>query len=423
MEIYTAYLELCVIIRWVGLCIFDADEVSFVSKVDKIKINVLWISVGYLAMLAFGYFDSIRYPLIPVFSQVFSVNYAHSSLFMACGYYGSIISCLFLLKLVYRYSLKTITMIVLLGTLIVCLCAGIITEYRALVLYGTIYGAFITSLNSLSTMIILNNTPAHLSGKYISGAQALYGLSCICVPWIVAKIFTSGIGWRWCFYVITPLVVFILVITLISTLKDRNKLKLEDVKEVKENKKKTVVSSKLSALEKVSVFVLAIYVVGEVVGVAWMPTILIEKYGFTVDSCKIIVTLFFVLFTISRFSCVKISSPSNEKNIILTVLLLCVISFILGGYLNPWFFIGFGLLAPVFPLFMANLSRRDPPRTNAITLWVLICTQTILGVLTFVLGKIIDTLGVNIAIIISPIILILTMIGVFRVIPSSKNLQ
>ena len=390
---------------------------------DKFKINILWVSVGYLAMLAFGYFDSIRYPLIPVFSQVFSVDYAHSSLFMACGYLGSIVSCLFLLKLVYRYSLKTITTVVLSGILIVCLFAGEITGYKALVLYGAIYGAFITSLNSLSTMIILNNTPSHLSGKYISGAQALYGLSCICVPWIVAKIFTSGIGWRWCFYIITPLVAIILITTIISTLKDRNKTNTNSgvVDKARETKKPSVIDAKLSVLEKISVFIFAIYVVGEVVGVAWMPTILIEKYGYTVDTCKTIVTLFFVLFTISRFSCVKISTPYNEKTIILVVLLLCIISFILGGYLSPWFFIGFGLLAPVFPLFMANLSRRDPPRTNALTLWVLVCTQSILCVLTFVLGKIIDTLGVNIAIIIPPIIHIFTMVGIFRVIPSSKK--
>ena len=390
---------------------------------QKVKINLLWVSVGFLVLLLYGYFDSIRFPLIPIFSKVFEIDYAHTSLFLAFGYLGSIISSVFILFLVYKYSLKNIAAILLTLILLICVGAYIVTGYLSLILYGAIYGALITLLNSLSNMIILNNTPPHLSGKYISGGQALYGLSCICVPWIVAKIFISDIGWRWCFYLAIPFTAFILILVLICKYRDEHDHSVAHRDDVKHHHRVTLREVKLTILEKVSVLMFSIYVAGEVIGVSWMTTILIKKYGYTVDSAKSIVTMFFVLFTICRLLCVKISTPNNEKLMILSSLLGCTICFILGGYLSPLFFIGFGIVSPVYPLFMANITRRDPLRTNALAIWILVCTQLIVCVLTFSMGRVIDTLGVNTASMIPPAILILAWLGLCKVIPSSKKVK
>ena len=241
---------------------------------QNIKINKLWISVGFLVLLLYGYFDSIRFPLIPIFSKVFEIDYAHTSLFLAFGYLGSIISSVILLLLVYKYSLKNITAIILTLIVIICVSAYIVTGYFSLILFGAIYGALITLLNSLSNMIILNNTPPHLSGKYISGGQALYGLSCICVPWIVARIFTTDIGWRWCFYLALPFTLFILTLVLICKYRDIHDHSIAHRDDVKYHHRVTLKEVKLTVLEKISVLMFSIYVAGEVIGVSWMTTIL-----------------------------------------------------------------------------------------------------------------------------------------------------
>ena len=388
---------------------------------QKVRINILWILVGFFILLLYGYFDSIRFPLIPIFSKVFEIDYAHTSLFLAFGYLGSIISSVFVLLLVYRYSLKNITAIILGLIVLICIGVSLITGYISLILYGALYGALITLLNSLANMIILNNTPPHLSGKYISGGQALYGLSCVCVPWVVAHIFTSSMGWRWCFYLAIPFTVFVIVLVMICKYRDDHDHSVAHVEDVAHHHRVTLKEVKLTILEKMSVLIFSIYVAGEIIGVSWMTTILIKKYSFTVDSAKSIVTMFFIIFTIFRLLCVSISKPSNEKFMILTGLMGCLISFVLGGYFHPMFFIGFGIVSPVYPLFMANITRRDPFRTNALAIWIMVCTQLIVCCLTFSMGKVIDTLGINMAILIPPVILAIAWAGLFVVIPSGSK--
>ena len=72
---------------------------------------------------------------------------------------------------------------------------------------------------------------------------------------------------------------------------------------------------------------------------------------------------------------------------------------------------------------MANITRRDPLRTNALAIWILVFTQLIVCILTFSMGRVIDTLGVNTAAMIPPIILLLAWIGLCKVIPTSKQIE
>jgi fucose permease len=143
--------------------------------------------------------------------------------------------------------------------------------------------------------------------------------------------------------------------------------------------------------------VFALYVGAEVMTSSWLVAYLADARRFEVDSAAPYLTGFFFMMTVTRLLCFWRIRLEWEKRLMAGCLVAAASLFLLGR--SGWT-LGFalsGVLGPVYPLLLAQMSREFPREAPTLAYWVVTTTQVTLALCNFGMGYFTDHFGIRVA--------------------------
>ncbi len=362
-----------------------------------------FVICGLLILLIEAFFDNVRGPLIPVFTQVLGFDYARASLLVVLGGGSAVAFTLLLIPLLSRYSLRNISLGICALSVATSLFAFLVHGFFTFIIFAILVGAVVAMMGVLCNVLVLEGTDLHHRSRSMCILHMMYGFGSLLAPMTVRIFLERGFSWHWVLVAILPVV-------LVTAGLLRQQLPAN-----KKEKAQISSSGRMTPVQLMIMFTFSIYVAAEVMSSMWMVTYLVETQHFTVSQAAPYLSGFFLTMALSRGFCFFSLRPSLESKILALSLFLALVFFFLGrsGYL--WAFPLVGLLGPYFPLYLSRISRSFPEEAHRLTIWILGSVQMMLVIFHLFVGKVTDRLGIAAAYWLPPILLIaaLCLLGLF----------
>jgi len=364
---------------------------------------------GLLILSVEAFFDNVRGPLIPVFTQTLQIDYASASLFLVWGSFVSVALTLLLLPILSRYSLRRVSLSICGLGVVAALYSFLVHGFFSLILLAVLVGGAVATMGAICNVLVMEGTDMHHRSRSMCALHMMYGFGSLVAPLVVRFFLERQISWPWIFISILP-VIAITALLLKRVLPAHKKEKVQ-----------VSLSMHLTALQWLVIATFSIYVSAEVMSSMWMVTYLVESQHFSVAQAAPYLSGFFLAMALSRGFCFLSLRPSLEGVILALSLVLALFFFMLGRLGHLWAFPLVGLLGPYFPLYLSRVSRNFPLEAHRLTIWILSSVQLTLACFHLFVGKLTDRLGVEVAYWLPPILLVaaLLMLGIFLI--SEKN--
>ncbi len=349
---------------------------------------------GLLVLVIEAFFDNVRGPLIPVFTQTLNIDYSKASLFVVWGCFLAVFFTLLLLPLMAKYPLRKISLSLCALSAIAVGFSFLVRGFLTLNFFAVIVGAVVALMGVLCNILVVEGTDLHHRSRAMCMLHMMYGFGSLVAPLVVRFFLERGINWPWVFVAILPVIILtsiLLRVSLPAQEKDRVQVSL---------------SAHLTALQWMIVVTFSIYVSGEVMTSMWMVTYLVESQSLSVAQAAPYLSGFFLVMALSRGLCFLSLRPSLEGIVLGLSLVLALFFFILGRSGHLWAFPLVGLLGPYFPLYLSRISRSFPEEAHRLTVWILSAMQLALGLFHLFVGKLTDKLGVHVAYWLPPVLFV-----------------
>lgn len=282
-------------------------------------------------------------PLMPVFQQQLNLSISFSSLIPIFNTLGTTVFSFLISFFINKLGFKK-TNFISYGFIISALLLFSFSKTLPLLLLGAFFlGAGVSIIFTSSTTLL-----AHLENPKFGVMHGFFGLGGILSPMFVSIIIRSGLSYRYLF--IFYLFSLSLLITWNLFMKFPAILESENEKPSRVYLKPMFIFTVLSLL---------LYAASEIGTVTWAPNLFIS-FGLNKEKAAIVLSVFWLLFTIARFLMDFLLKFINEKTYI-KMTIICSLTFLLLTILlkNSVFFFFFGLsMGAIFPLIQrrANLS-------------------------------------------------------------------
>ena len=332
--------------------------------------------------------DNMRGPLIPVVTEILDLSYQEAGLIISLGNLVAMFSTWLLMPILNRKPLKHVGLGVLIYTTLVCASAFLATTKIKLFLWGALLGGCISTMGSLSNLFVQSGAEDGRRGQMMSALHSIYGLSSFFAPWVAGVALSEPQRWPWLFMAVAPVALGLAIF-----LQFKIKAPMTDESQLQKPQPMS-----LEPLHMLAIIVLVAYVLGEVLISTWLPSYLVQEHRFSIRDASFYTSMFFAAMFVSRVACGLWSTPRWHRVIIWGSILVSLICFTLGrltGWL--WLLPLAGLLGPFFPLYVTWVSLRFPDRDRSLIIWMLSLMQAALAVSNFMMGRLADYAGFNLA--------------------------
>jgi len=341
---------------------------------------------GFTLLICAAYLDNVRGPLLPVIADSLGVSYGAVSWILILGSVAAVFATIGLLPLLERMSDRKVAAgVAALGLVTTFLVHGV-TSFPSLLVFGAVLGAAVATMGSMANVLTVRGaSPANL-GRMLSGLHLMYACGSVAGPMLVGALLEREIGWRWLISVPAGLLLLVMGLNLRSWGGASATFEVS--------------APKPGPVPRRAAFVLLLfgtYVTGEVLASMWLVTYLTEVHQFSIAESSNYMIGFFVAMGLSRGACTFFYSSRYEKPVLYGSLLVFCLAFSIGLSGNPLGFVGAGLVGPFFPIFFGRMSADFPQHWRSMMISVIVFMQMLLAVLHFVLGRMIDAIGIETA--------------------------
>lgn len=320
----------------------------------------LILIIIYLAFISLGLPDSLLGSAWPVIQSDLSVNTSSAGIIsmLICG--GTIISSLFSGKLINRFGTGKFTFVSVTMTAFALLGFSISNSFIWLCIMAIPLG-----LGAGSVDAALNNFVAlHYKAKHMSWLHCFWGIGATSGPLIMSLFLGNNGGWQKGYFTIS-LIQFSLVFVLFITLplwkhlekNDKNSTKHE---EINTEKIKTL---KIPGV-KLALVSFVCYCATESTAGLWGSSYLVNYKGLSVDDAARGISLFYGGITLGRFLSGFLTMKFNNRMLIRSGQVLCILGAIFLLLPFPAYFSLIGLIliglgcAPIYPAMLHETPYR-----------------------------------------------------------------
>jgi len=318
----------------------------------------LLLIIIYLAFISLGLPDSLLGAAWPVMQSDLSVEASSAGIIsmLICG--GTIISSLFSAKLINRFGTGKITFISVTMTAFALLGFSISHSFILLCIIAIPLG-----LGAGSVDAALNNFVAlHYKAKHMSWLHCFWGIGATSGPIIMSLFLANKSGWQKGYLTIS-IIQFSLVLVLLISLPLWKQLEKGDNTSSANEEKFT---EKINPLKipgvKLALISFVCYCATESTAGLWGSSYLVNYKGLSADAAARGISLFYGGITLGRFLAGFLTMKFNNRILIRSGQILCIIGAVL--LLLPTYFSLIGLIliglgcAPIYPAMLHETPNR-----------------------------------------------------------------
>lgn len=355
------------------------------------------VFLGFYLLFFSSYIDNIRGPLLPILSRLLALEYSDTSLFLSIGNIGAICATFALLFLNQHFRERTVLLAVIFFASLSCFFSLWISDKTTLWIFAFAIGTSIGTLGGMSNLLVIQGTPSKWRSPAFCALHMMYGLGSFTSPFVLSQWIKEGEN-RWQTALLWMPLLGILCVPLILK-------KLSPRLRSRENPHRL---ARVGFFQSYILFMMAVYVVGEVMTSMWLVSYLVGEKGMSVSQASPFLSGFFLLVALSRGLLFLSLKEKTERELLLGCLFFSCLFFFLGKLYHEWGFILVGILGPFFPVFLARLSRLFPAEANSLILLVIASIQIAQMVGHRCVGWVADAFGIGKAYWIPGIFLALT---------------
>jgi MFS family permease len=370
------------------------------------KKEIVWpfVYLSYISMFCLGFVDNIRGPLFGHILKEYSLTDGGGAWFFTTAslfsFFGSILAHVLVKKIDRIQGIRLASLFFIIGNAIV----GVATNFYFVLLGSAIIGLSFGLMGILQNVLVTISTNTKRRQQLITGLHAVYGLSSLLAPLLVAALLTFRTSYREVFYVAALLPVFVLIYTL--TFKPELFKLAKKTDENEHSNKKIWTKDKLYIAS-----VIAIYSMVELMISTRLSLYLQRKFNYSISEASISLSYFFVLFLVGRvlFSLQTIHIPLKKQ--IGIMLFLSFICLCLGFYKYPLFLIASGFfMAPCYPFCVGYMTDVYSNELDSIMFVTFMLQAFFVVSMHTAVGYLSDFFGIEKALWIGPIFLLIALL-------------
>lgn len=373
--------------------------------------NRSFIFLAFLTLLTLSVIDNSRGPLYPLIKTDLNLLNSQAAMIFALASLGQFIvniASKLWLKLSFKKTICAFQVMMMIG----CWLLGSSKNLGPIFLYvgALIFGMGSGGLGSQANMLIILGTSAERRRQFLSGLHAMYGTASFLAPFFVRGVFSFGGNWGQHFFLLS-IFPFLALIFAIKNLKD----------EIPPSSEQT--ESGLSFWMKNLIgFVFASYVAGEVLISSRMVMYLMEAWNFSWEQASLNLSYFFISLLFGRATFALFKFPGKSFYWLLASLVGTILISFFSIKVNPnlFFLCGFSL-SIFFPCGIDWMTHNHGEKaagflTTYVSMWIG------LGLVSmhFLNGLVADSLGVQQAMLMAPILLLFTFAAILVLSKSHK---
>lgn len=321
--------------------------------------RVLNVLFAYLSLFFLGLADNLRGPLYPEMVRELGLSHSQGGWFFSISSImclaGGAVVALILKRFRYLKSYQISVGVMMFSQVLFVLA----DRFWVYLLASLCLGFSIGLISVIQNVLVLTAATAHNSGRLQSGLHANYAGASLLAPLVVAVLASYGLPIKVSF----GLAALIGCLLLLGTLAVPHFL--ESAPRTKTEKARDPLP-----IFQVGVFVwiLASYVLAEIVISTRLPQFLREQMGQSLLDSSLGASLFFVGLFVGRLLFAFVQLPFSFRTQMLASLMSFSGFVLLGVYFHPLFFVLTGFaMGPFYPLSMALLNESFPRHLEAVS--------------------------------------------------------
>ncbi len=359
----------------------------------------------YISLFILGLCDNVRGPVFPEILNYFKLNDFNGSLFFAISSGMGILGSISVKKMLHRYHdyicLAVSSVFLFLGMFII----SVSNSYLVLMFGSMFVGTSVGMLGVVQNLMVMTSTsPARIS-KAQSGLHSMYGLASLFSPLLVNVCLGFFQNWRSVF-LLTSITCLLFSFCIIWKRK-----KFTRSVHKKSDEEKIQVPSVETKKSIIFGFLIATYVLAEILVSTRMTLYLTRVYEFGIEHANYYTSAFFVLLLSGRVL-FTFWHPSWSKKKVLTVSLISSLFCLsLGLLVHPLFLVLTGLTMSVFyPISMASLSTIFKRYVHTAASWAIALSSVCVITMHASVGYMTQKFGIANAFWLGPVVLVICLI-------------
>jgi len=369
---------------------------------------VIWgyIILGYLSLFALGLGDNSRGPLFPELLKNFSVTDAQGAWYYAVssflGFIGSYLVP-HLLKKMNRIHVLQLSLILMVTGLV---GMGFATGFAALLFWAGIFGFSLGVVGVIQNVLVTVGSTPRRRQRMLSGLHAVYGMSSLLAPLIVAGVMSLTESWRTVFWTVAVVPALLLFASFVQK---------EPKISADEKHEKSVNHTKITRKENFAQIYLGmglgLYVMAEIMVSSRLALYVRREFSLSLPQSSYYVTGFFVCLLAGRLLFALVHFKWSLRLMLSLSLLLSFMAIVCGLKFHPLFFALSGFtMGPFYPLAVAYIYQHFKMRIDA-AIAACMAIQSFLTVLMHTsVGYLTDLYGIDKALWLGPIVLVLALL-------------
>ncbi len=298
-----------------------------------------WLILSYLSLFILGFSDNLRGPLFYEVIQHFQVTDTVGALFFSVSSFLAFLCSLLAIPL-----LKSMSFLRLLQLALVIMALGLFglsqaPHYTLFLVSVGAFGGAMGFMGVAQNALASQAAPEHLRSQVLSGLHSMYGLASFMAPLSVGLGLGRGLSWNDYFVLASAMALLVLIASFFlpparAEIIEKNSSPPQPFRQ----KRLALWACGMSGF----------YVIAEILVGSRLSLYAIREFGLTTAEASQHVTGFYLGLLSGRIAGIFVRWPSTYRNHLAYSLAISFIGYILGLYLNPWFFILTGLGMSVF---------------------------------------------------------------------------
>jgi len=354
--------------------------------------KIIWplILISYFSLFVFGLTDNIRGPLFLDILNDFQVSDSKGSWMFALGsisgFFASRLARYLLFRVTRRLILQAASLLMSLSLVGLALSPN----FNIFLIFSFLFGISSGIIGLIPNILVPLGSPENKKQQLLSGLHAMYGISSLIAPLMVAGMDMLFHKWRYIFGLVA-LIPFMLFLYSLHPSHNEHHANPE--------KKSTVHHSFKFFHSKAQIylaFMLSFAVCSEVMMSSRLALFMRRVWNYDLEQSSLYVTYFFIALLLSRllFTAKKFNlSIINQLSISLVSTALMLVC---GLMVHPFFLVIAGFcISPFFPLTISLLSNEFPEDMDSAVSMIMTVDSFMLAFMHLFIGKLTDNFGIN----------------------------
>ena len=376
--------------------------------------NWRFIALAYLSLFALSLLDNGRSPTYNAILQDLSIGPAKGSYIFSVASFISLIVNLTAAKWLPRLGPVVSTRISLTLMAVsgfVMYLTGVQASYTLLIISSIFLGLGLAICTITMNVLVIKGSTNTTRKRLFSGLHAIYGLSSLLAPFILAFLIKNGGDWK-VYFVVSGVAAFIVILLTRKT----ETLPPEDPKQQKSNQDVPLKFRVLFGL------LLGAYVASELVISTRLPYYLNTVLKYDEITSGYYLSVFFLSLCAGRVLFSLKSFNYKSENLMIFSHITTMICFFLGLYIHPLFLALCGFtMSYAFPMGMDFLVETFKEKSDYMITSVMTWIGVMLASMHFLFGLVNEAYGADIALLLCPMLTIIALSALIIFLKSDRS--